>query len=193
METKKSKVVKVDELESKGKAKASNVTFENGETHFTLSQFTVGQEYEYYIEERKSQAGKPYNVCCKPKDPDAQWGNRGPARYYWNSDYEGKAISMGMAYSKNLFKDKVAGVLGLTAIHKIIIPAMLTEIKASTKEREKEFVSFAMSYAIDMVLDEETRILMMDAFKIKDLTPDNMLGLITKLFDGTLKAMKSYD
>ena len=109
-------------MEPMGKANPANVTFENGEKHFTFSKFEVGQEYEYYIETRKKKSGDgTYEVCCKKKEE----GGYGGAKGSWNT--KAKCISMGMSYSKDLLLNPIIGQLGLTKIHEVIIPAMLNK------------------------------------------------------------------
>jgi len=190
MEIKKSKVVKYDALEKRAgqQYQAYSVTFEDGVEGITFAQYKVGEEGEYYVEVKQGKNGE-YNRIMKPKQEKSFGGNR----YYWNSDYEGKAIAMGMAYSKDLFKDKVAGTLGLTKIHSIIIPAMQEKLSQMTTEKHKEFVLFAMSYATQLVLDEELRAKMLESFNIKEVSATSLLEMVTRLFDGMLKAMVGYD
>lgn len=190
MEVKKSKVTKYDALPKRGDYQSYGITFEDGTDGITFAKYTLGEEGEYYVEVKQGANGKSYNRIMKPKQ---ERSSRGGSRYYWNADYDGKAIAMGMAYSKDLFKDKVAGRLGLTNIHAIIIPAMQEKLAQMTMERHKEFVLFAMSYATQMVLDEDLRTKMLESFNIKEVSATSLLEMVTRLFDGMIKAMVKYD
>lgn len=185
MEVKKSKVIKFEPLEKRGEYQAYSVVFDDGTEGITFAKYVQGQEGEYYVEVKHGGNGKSYNRIMKPKQDK---GYSGGAKV----NHRVRAISMGMSYSKDLLRDATIGKLGLTKIHEVIIPTMLSKLDSSSSSDEKDFVLSAMSYAKDCVLDEVVRDAMLEPFNIKEVTAVSLLEMTTRLFEGTFKAMRGY-
>ena len=182
---KKSKVTKLEQLPMKEGQKfpAFNIEFEDGTKGFTMSKFVLNEEMEYVTEElpTKSDPSKTYTRIKRP-----QKEIKGFVR-----DTLGTIISTGTSYCKELFLHPELPFQGmkLADIISVIVEPMVAKHTEVVTQREKEFVSFAMRYAIDIYLDPHQRERFRKAKKLDGKDKEKELQLIVAIFQSLLKDM----
>lgn len=155
------------------------VEFEDGAKGRTMSSFTVGQSYDYVVEERTSPQGK-YNYIKKPDS--GKFGGGG-----YKKDRVGLIITTGMSYVKELIVMDIFRGMRFEEISDAIINPMLVSEKAMLTDREKDFVSYCMSYAIDIYKQESVRDMYFKLLKITDTANVKVhLNLIVMIYNQLL-------
>lgn len=181
----KSKVTKLEQLPMKEGQKypAFNIEFEDGTKGFTMSKFVLGQEMEYTTEElpTKSDPTKTYTRIKRPQQDKPKY----------TKDYLGTIISTGTSYCVELFlhPDFIFGDMKLNEIIDVIVPPMIQKHNEVVTPREKEFVSYAMRYAINVYENQHQRERFQAAMKLDGEDKEKELNLIVTIFRNILKNM----
>jgi len=181
----KSKVTKLEQLPMKEGQKypAFNIEFEDGTKGFTMSKFVLGQEMEYITEElpTKSDPTKTYTRIKRPQQDKPKY----------TKDYLGTIISTGTSYCVELFlhPDFIFGDMKLNEIIDVIVPPMIAKHNEVVTPREKEFISYAMRYAINVYENKDQRERFQKAMKLDGKDKEKELNLIVTIFKNILKNM----
>ena len=97
-----------------------SLTMENGDNGLIKAQknferFVEGQEIEYTIEEKESQAGKKYNVIRLPKQDGGSYSGGGSSKWQpkKRDAYKADCIGYAFGYAKDIFiADKIPEIEG---------------------------------------------------------------------------------
>ena len=151
----KGKCIKYDEMPKReGSYQSWDSAFEVVENNekkvvggMTKSKFVVGQEFEFSLEVRTSKAGNPYNYIKRVTQDNAS------QRY--QKDYVSTIISTGTSYAIDLYMKEPFKAAKFVDIQAPIVTSMLNAITSASTPREKEFLSYAMSYALRVYEDDD--------------------------------------
>lgn len=182
----KSKVTKLEQLkmDEGQKYPAFNIEFEDGTKGFTMSKFVLGQEMEYIAEElpTKKDPSKTYTRIKRPQQDKPGFKPR---------DFLGTIISTGTSYCVELFlhPDFIFGDMKLNEIIDVIVPPMIQKHNEVVSVREKEFISYAMRYAINVYENQHQRERFQAAMKLDGEDKEKELNLIVTIFRNILKNM----
>jgi hypothetical protein len=161
---------------------AYKVEFEDGTNGITMNKFVEGVESEYIKEElpTKNDPSKTYTRIKRPQQD----------KFVNKWDVEGKTLSMTASYAKNLYLVEPFRTAKFSVILEVICKKAIQKQKTMLTDREKDFIAPAMSYAIDIYLDDWQRARFRKAKGLGE-TPkiEEELDLIYSIFCNLLKDM----
>lgn len=184
----KGKCIEYKELPNNGNQKTSwNVTFEVVENDkkvlyngITLSKFEVGREDEFIVEKRTGKtSGKEYNYIKKPQKPNQ----------FQPRDKVGTILATAMSYALDVYMMEPFNAGKIDDVYHKLVTPMLAAYNSYQTEREKDFVSFAMSYAVRVYKDEGLRSKFQKAMKYDGKDVEKELNLIVMLFNQIMKSI----
>ena len=154
------------------------------ESGMTKSKFEVGKEFDLIIEKRTGKtSGKEYNYFLKEKTQE--FGTKGKGF----RDPIGTLLSTGMSYALDLYLIPPFNEAKIEDVYKGLINPMLKAHTAYLTDREKDFVSYAMSYAIRIYKDEHLRKKFQGHIKTDGTKVEDEIKIVVMLFHAIVKNM----
>lgn len=145
----------------------------------TKSKFKVGEISDFIVEEREGKSGGKYTYIKRP-DKQNQFQPR---------DKVGTILATAMSYALDIYMMEPFSAGKIDDVYHKLVTPMLAAYNSYQTEREKDFVSFAMSYAVRVYKDEGLRGKFQKAMKHDGKDVEKELNLIVMLFNQIMKSI----